>query len=269
MDNSRCEAYSKDVAAHSWKQATQYLLPRCPYPSSVLDNHQNPLCECLQRYEDLPWDKRPRDLLDQELPIHEQLLLTAALGSFLMAAFSLGHSIFAIMLHPLSPSPLAFFPPLYTTPVWEITSVRRFWSYCWHRLFARLFLVYGIWPGEWLERKLTGKGNDKAADIGKVFGAFASSAFVHAFSVRGVLGGDWRLATGEAKFFGLNGLAVVVEGAFIGVIKTMRARNHWPKSMWYDAWIGRIWWVPVLLWTGRNFARGWITAELVREMAFM
>ena len=69
----------------------------------------------LQRYEDLPWDKRPRDLLDQELPIHEQLLLTAALGSFLMAAFSLGHSIFAIMLHPLSPSPLAFFPPLHYT----------------------------------------------------------------------------------------------------------------------------------------------------------
>ena len=222
----------------------------------------------LQKFEGLPWDARPRDLLDTEIPMVEQLLLTAALGAFLMAAFSLGHSMFAIMLHPLSPSPLAFFPPLYTTPVWEITSVRKFWSYCWHRLFARLFLVWGVWPGEWLERKLTGKTDEQPADIGKVLGAFASSALVHSFSVRGVLGGDWTLASGEAKFFLLNGVATVIEGAVIMTVKAVRKRNEWQATLWYDAWIRRLWWISALLWTGRNFARGWITAELVREMAF-
>lgn len=75
-----------------------------------------------------------------ELSLPEQYLLTTALGAFLMAAFSLGHSMFAIMLAPLSPSPLAFFPPLYTTRVWDIKSARGFWSYGWHRLFSRAFL---------------------------------------------------------------------------------------------------------------------------------
>jgi hypothetical protein len=219
-------------------------------------------------FEDLSWTERPTDLLDR-LPIHEQLILTAALGSFLMAAFALGHSMFAIMLHPLSPSPLAFFPPLYTLHFWEIMSVRKFWSYGWHRLFARLFLVYGVWPGEWLQRKITGQSKDVPADIGKVLGAFASSALVHAFSVRGVLGGDWRLAAGEARFFGLNGVAVVLEGAIVMGVKSMRKKMKWHEKQWYDAWIGRVWWIAILLWTGRNFARGWITAELVREMAFM
>ena len=223
----------------------------------------------LQQHEDLPWEKRPSDLLDRELSLHKQLLLTGALDSFLMASFSLGHSLFAIMLHPLSPSPLAFFSPLYTTRVWEITSVRKFWSYCWRRLFARPFLVYGVWPGECLERKLTGKADDQPADIGKVLGAFGSSAFVHAFSVRGVLAGQWTLATGEAKFFALNWLAAVVEGAAMRAMKKIRKRNDWPETRWYDAWVGRLWWISLLLWTGRNFARGWVTAELVREMAFM
>ncbi|KPI43211.1 uncharacterized protein AB675_6861 [Cyphellophora attinorum] len=221
----------------------------------------------LQQYEDLPWTDR-YGLFDT-LPMNTQLLLTAALGAFLMAAFSAGHSMFAIMCHPLSPSPLSFFPPLYTTRVWEITSVRAFWSYGWHRLFARLFLVYGVWPGEWVERKLLGKGEDQSADIGKVIGAFASSAFVHAFSVRGVLNGEWRLAAGEARFFGLNGIAIVVEGVAIALVRKIRRRHGIEKGMWYDAWIGRVWWIGVLLWTGRNFARGWVAAGLTREMAFM
>ena len=80
-----------------------------------------------------------------ELNYPEQYILTAALGAFLMAAFSLGHSLFAVMLSPLAPSPLAFFPPLYTTRVWDIKSARHFWSFGWHRLFARLFLVWGVW----------------------------------------------------------------------------------------------------------------------------
>lgn len=210
---------------------------------------------------------RQHELFDQlSTPI--QLLLTIALGSFLMSAFSLGHSMFAIMLHPFKPHPLSFFPPLYTTRVWSLTSVRGFWSFGWHRLFARLFLVWGIWPGEWVERKLTGKSKDQPADIGKVIGAFGSSALVHAFSVRCVLAGRWSDAAGEMRFFLLNGLAVVVEGAVQRAVVLLRRKMGWRDHTWYDAWIGRAWWISAVCWTGREFARGWVKSGLVREMAF-
>lgn len=209
------------------------------------------------------------DSFDERLPIYVQLYLTSALGAFLMSAFSLGHSIFAILLSPLAPSPLAFFPPLYTTRIWKITSVREFWSFGWHRLFGRLFLVYGVWPGQWIERKLTQKKEDEPADMGKVLGGFLSSAFVHSFSVRGVLGGNWSDAFGEARFFALNGLAVIVEEVAIRSIRRWRRHHAKPYHMWYDQCVGRVWWVGVVLWTGRNFARGWVKANLVREMAFM
>ncbi|KAI1764989.1 hypothetical protein GGR53DRAFT_530074 [Hypoxylon sp. FL1150] len=215
-------------------------------------------------------DERPmRELFDDRLPLLAQLLLTGALGAFLMAAFSLGHSLFAIMLSPLAPGPLAFFPPLYSVRIWDITSVRGFWSYGWHRLFARLFLVYGVWPGEWVERKLMGKGPEEPADVGKVLGGFLSSAFVHSFSVRGVLGGNWSSAAGEAKFFALNGLAVVVEGAVARAVRSSRRRRGHSEKMWYDAWLGRVWWIAVILGSGRNFTRGWVKSGLVREVAFI
>lgn len=210
---------------------------------------------------------RQGELFDS-LPVYVQIVLTTALGAFLMSAFSLGHSIFAIMLHPLSPHPLAFFPPLYTTRVWSITSVRAFWSFGWHRLFARLFLVWGVWPGQWLERTILNKSKDAPADVGKVIGAFVSSAFVHAFSVRGVLAGRWTDAAGEMRFFLLNGIAVVFEGLVQRAVKMARRRMGWSESMWYDAWIGRIWWFAAVVWSGREFARGWVKSGLVREMAF-
>ncbi|KAH9828403.1 Membrane bound O-acyl transferase family [Teratosphaeria destructans] len=204
---------------------------------------------------------------DTRLGLGMQLALTAALGAFLMVAFSLAHSLFAIACSPLAPSPFAFFPPLYTTPIWDITSVRTFWSHGWHRLFARLFLVYGVWPGERIERTLTGKPPDQRADLGKVLGGFLSSALVHAFSVRSVLAGDWGRARGEAIFFVSNGLAVVAEEAVIRAVQARRKRAGVPREMWYDAWIGRAWWIAVLLFSGRNVARGWVDAGLVREMA--
>ena len=207
-----------------------------------------------------------------DLPIGLQLVLTAALGAFLMSAFSLGHSTFAIMLAPLAPHPLSYFPPLYTARVWELKSVRGFWSHGWHRLFSRLFLVYGVWPGEWLERKLTGKSDEKEADIGKVLGGFVSSAFVHSFAAHTVMGG-WDGAFGEAWFFAGNGVAVVVEEGVRMTVARYRGRHggegkdESSLERWYDGVIGRIWWVCVLLYTGRNFARGWVRAGLVREMA--
>lgn len=208
-----------------------------------------------------------------DLPVGLQLVLTAALGAFLMSAFSLGHSAFAITLAPLAPHPLSYFPPLYTARVWELKSIRDFWSYGWHRLFSRLFLVYGVWPGEWLERKVTGKGDEEAADIGKVLGGFVSSAFVHSFAAHTVMGG-WDGALGEAWFFAGNGVAVVVEeGVRMAVVRSRKRQgrgngdNEMGLERWYDGIIGRVWWICVVLYSGRNFARGWVRAGLVREMA--
>lgn len=201
-----------------------------------------------------------------DLPFPLQLFLTAALGGFLMSAFSFGHSAFAIMLAPSTPHPLSYFPPLYTARVWDLTSVRGFWSYGWHRLFSRLFLVYGVWPGEWVERQLTRKCPQNDADIGKVLGGFVSSAIVHSFAGHTVVGG-WENAWGEAWFFAGNGLAVVVEEGVKKIVLRMRSQRKGSANYWYDGVIGRIWWVSLLLYTGRNFARGWVLAGLVREVA--
>ncbi len=210
-----------------------------------------------------------------DLPLYIQMLLTAALGGFLMSAFSLGHSMFAILLAPLAPHPLSYFPPLYTLRIWDLTSVRDFWSYGWHRLFSRLFLVYGVWPGEFIERKLTGKTAYQPADVGKVLGGFVSSAFVHSFAAYTVVGGVLDNALGETKFFAGCGVAVVVEEVIKRLVLAQRRKQkRWQvkersddMKRWYDGIIGRVWWVSVLLYTGRNFARGWVAAGLVREMS--
>lgn len=214
-------------------------------------------------------------LFDTRLSFAVQLVLTGCLGAFLMAAFALAHSAGAVLLSPLAPHPLAFFPPLYTVRIWEVTSVRSFWSYGWHRLFARFFLVYGIWPGEWMERKLRGKGRkvgkeeeeNVRADVGKVLGAFVSSGFCHSFAVRGVLGGDWWLARGEMVFFAINGLAVVVEEGVKRVVVRWRKGRGQAVDQWWDGMVGRLWWTCVLLVSGRSFARGWVDSGLVREMS--
>lgn len=205
-----------------------------------------------------------------DLPFGLQLLLTAALGAFLMSAFSLGHSMFAILLSPLSPSPLAYFPPLYTNRIWSLLSVRDFWSYGWHRLFSRLFLVYGVWPGEWLERKITGKTKDEPADVGKVLGGFVSSAFVHSFAAWTVHGGNVIESSGEARFFAGCGLAVVIEETVKMLATKSRRRkikdgdDHKGQGLvrWYDRIVSRLWWIVVLLYMGRNFARGWYVSSL-------
>lgn len=213
-------------------------------------------------------------LFDTNLSFGVQLVLTGCLGAFLMAAFALAHSAGAVLLSPLAPHPLAYFPPLYTVRIWEVTSVRSFWSYGWHRLFARFFLVYGIWPGEWVERKLRGmwrkvgeEEKNVRADVGKVLGAFVSSGFCHSFAVRGVLGGDWWLARGEMVFFAVNGLAVVVEEGVKRVVVRWRKGRGQSAEQWWDGVVGRVWWICVLLVSGRSFARGWVDAGLVREMS--
>lgn len=110
-----------------------------------------------------------------------------------------------------------FFPLLNPAGFTKATTVRRFWSYAWHRLFGRPFGVYGILPFTYLAYLLQdvfeGKLNDPKrkqarreiwpsyhpdpmralergrADWAKVLGAFTASGIIHAVSERAALGG--------------------------------------------------------------------------------
>lgn len=130
-----------------------------------------------------------------------------------------------------------------------------------------------------MERKLTKKGPQDEGDVGKVLGAFVSSAFVHSFAAHTVTGG-WNGALGEAWFFTENGLAIVLEEGLKQAVKRQRRKQTLKSTRpndqasieesldrWYDGVLGRVWWTSMLLFTGRNFARGWVQAGLVREMA--
>lgn len=93
------------------------------------------------------------------LPYWARGLLTLAQGFFLFGTFALGYHCAALatfvcgLRNPYrtySSNNLAYFPPLNSRPLYEATSVRAFWSRSWHRLFSRFFLVWGVWPGQWL-----------------------------------------------------------------------------------------------------------------------
>lgn len=113
--------------------------------------------------------------------------------------------------------------------------------------------------------------------MGKLVGGFVSSAAVHSFAAWTVVGGRVGDALGEARFFTGCGVAVVAEEVVRRVVFRRRRprRSRDGKSEggeegleeWYDGWVGRAWWVAVLLYNGRHFARGWVQAGLVREMA--
>ncbi|KAI4284468.1 MAG: hypothetical protein L6R35_004907, partial [Caloplaca aegaea] len=141
----------------------------------------------------------------------------------------------------------------------------------------------------WVERTLTGKRPGEPADVGKVVGGFVCSAVVHSVAAWTVVGGRWEDAGGEARFFLGCGGAVVVEEIVKRIVlkkrkrkrKRSRSRSRRKEEgqdgrkdgedgdvegKWYDAWVGKAWWVSVLLYNGRHFARGWVQAGLVREM---
>lgn len=110
-----------------------------------------------------------------------------------------------------------FFPLLNPAGFTKATTVRRFWSYAWHRLFGRPFGVYGILPFTYVaylvQDVIEGKFNDPQrkqarrdiwpsyhpdpmralergrADWAKVLGAFTASGIIHAVSERAALGG--------------------------------------------------------------------------------
>ena len=125
-----------------------------------------------------------------------------------------------------------------------------------------------MWPGELVERTLLGKGQDEPADVGKVLGAFLSSGVVHSLAGYTVVPERLPNALGEFWFFVENGFAVIIEEGIKRLVLALRSRkaprsNHQSGNMsdqhlerWYDDLVARIWWTSVLLYTGRNFARG-------------
>lgn len=226
-------------------------------------------------------------------------LLTLSQGVFLFGTFSAGYTAGAILTSPLrkryrewTTHNLAFWPPLNSQPLLAVTTVRQFWSKSWHRLFSRLFLVWGVWPGElvdlcavkgdfiadllnsilvlvlgqWLERKLLPhkiqEKFDNNLDIGKILGAFFISGIVHAAAGISINGGH-PSRTFEWLFFWCSGVAVIVEEAVQHLAVRLRGDT---ASRWYDPWVGRIWTVTVLLWSGQYFTRGWYDSGLVEEM---
>ncbi|TFK56911.1 hypothetical protein OE88DRAFT_1730346 [Heliocybe sulcata] len=93
-----------------------------------------------------------------DLPILEQATFVACLGIALYTLFDTSYTIMALLAGVVIPhmnlrnrktiyNSLLSFPPLYTHALLEVCSLRDWWSRGWHRLFARYFLVYGVWPG--------------------------------------------------------------------------------------------------------------------------
>lgn len=121
-------------------------------------------------------------------------------------------------------------------------------------------------PGQWLERQLLPRKIrnqfDKDLDIGKVVGAFFISGIVHAAAGISINGGH-PSQTFEWLFFWCSGIAVIIEEAVQRLAVKLRGGT---KGRWYDAWVGRIWTLTVLLWSGQYFTRGWYDSGLVEEM---
>ena len=219
----------------------------------------------------------------------QRALLTLSQGVFLFGTFSAGYTAGAIATAPLrrryrewytllacaclilpltlayrTTHNLAFWPPLNSEPLTSVTTVRQFWSRSWHRLFSRLFLVWGVWPGQWIERNFTPasliKRFDPELELGKVLGAFFISGIVHAAAGISINGGK-PSQTFEWLFFWTSGLAVVVEEIVQRMVYKVRGGQ---VQHWYDPWIGRAWSLTVLLWSGQYFTRGWYDSGLVR-----
>ena len=84
-------------------------------------------------------------------------------------------------------------------------------------------------------------------------------------------------ASGEARFFAGCGLAVTIEELVKRLI--IRSRRNRKKEArgakgvelvrWYDGILGRIWWIGILLYVGRNFARGWYVSLLGTTPTFL
>lgn len=132
------------------------------------------------------------------------------------------------------------------------------------RWLITLLPVWGVWPGQWLQRNFAPKSLTKRFDpeleLGKVLGAFFISGIVHAAAGISINGGR-PSKTFEWLFFWTSGIAVVAEEI---VQRLFYKARGGPVQYWYDPWIGRAWSLTVLLWSGQYFTRGWYDSGLVR-----
>ncbi|SPC67007.1 uncharacterized protein UHOD_02580 [Ustilago sp. UG-2017b] len=112
---------------------------------------------------------------------------------------------------------IGFFPLLNPAGLTQAITVRRFWSYAWHRLFGRPFGVYGILPFTYVAYLLQdlwqGKWNDPNRDHAKGMGHELRNEPALAFRLSPLQFVPPISGAGEFSFFFLNGVAVLVEGA--------------------------------------------------------
>lgn len=215
----------------------------------------------------------PSDVINYSLlilPLHVRLLGVAAAGVTLYTLFDASYTIAAILLsfpahykrdkltEASSTNNIATAPPLNPLAATEARSIRGFWSKTWHRLFARLFLIWGARPGEVVAKAL----GSKSGDWGKVLGAFAASAVVHGQAERAALGarsmerynffGIPLPLGGEPLFFMLSAVGILIEEAVKRPILASRKRRlllakagseeaDAGMERWYDRPIGYLW----------------------------
>ena len=128
--------------------------------------------------------------------------------------------------------PAFMWPRLFHRP-WLSTSIDEFWSFRWHQLPRRDFVVFGARPGG----ALFGRP-------GAVMGAFAVSAILHHIGLWGVgKGADFVTAGG---FFLLMGVGAVMEGAFTRV-----------TGLRVGGWVGWLWTTVWMLLCGTFMVDGW------------
>ncbi|EPQ60202.1 hypothetical protein GLOTRDRAFT_134927 [Gloeophyllum trabeum ATCC 11539] len=251
-----------------------------------------------------------------ELPLLQQWAFVASLGIALYTLFDVGYTSAALLVGLLIPhthlrdrktiyNSLLSFPPLYTAPLARVASLRDWWGRGWHRLFARYFLVYGVWPGHimalTIERLLRSiipspspspsppnpSANNKppypyprrttthsrlpappAGEWGKVLGAFAISGAVHTvgeFAALRRFGGAGAGKVGGEFWFFL------LNGVGVLVEEAVRrgvyaVRAGEGKERSYDGYVGKLWTLLVLLNTGVLFADGWVRSGIIWEV---
>lgn len=179
--------------------------------------------------------------------ISSEALATLAIGTGVFAGLSLGYT-FATLLSwillatmrsalPASLAPQPFdtrhYPPLFQTP-WRVSSVGRFWVVSWHSFFSRSFSYLGMKPFSKIGTRFGGK------QVGRTLGVmvvFSLSAWLHEHALWTATRSwpypaDAGLVTrwGSTAYFLLQGVAIVLEGAFTAV--TGRKVGGMPGRIW-------------------------------------
>lgn len=128
----------------------------------------------------------------------------------------------------------AQWPPVFNEP-WKSTSLHDFWTYRWHQLMRRSFIVLGGWPLGFVFGR-----------VGYVLGSYLASGILHSVLMATL---SWNIEWWCMPLsFGMMAVAVIIEHAFM----QMTGRR-------VGGWIGRVWTMIWLLMWGNmmvdRFAR--------------